>query len=108
MDIINLIISLISGVAGGNLAGTALKEKNLGTLGNTITGLLGGAGGNYLLQILDVLGQHGAATGAVGAAPATGTEFDIASLLANIASSGVGGAALSAIVAWVKSALNKA
>ncbi|MFA6914997.1 MAG: hypothetical protein WC222_01245 [Parachlamydiales bacterium] len=107
MDIINLIISLISGVAGGNLAGAGLKEKNLGAIGNTITGLLGGAGGNYLLQILDIFNKVGA-TGAVGAAPATGTEFDIGHLLANIATSGVGGAALSAIVAYVKSALNKA
>ncbi|MGZ3732346.1 MAG: hypothetical protein ACXU9U_01210 [Parachlamydiaceae bacterium] len=30
-SIINLIISLISGAVGGNVAGTAVKDKSLGT-----------------------------------------------------------------------------
>jgi hypothetical protein len=34
--IINLIIQLIAGVVGGNAAGAALKDYNLGNLGNTI------------------------------------------------------------------------
>jgi hypothetical protein len=34
--IINLIIQLVSGVVGGNAAGAALKDYDLGTLGNTI------------------------------------------------------------------------
>lgn len=106
--IINLIISLLSGAAGGNAAGAALKDKNLGTLGNTVTGLLGGVGGNYLLQVFEALGKTDIA-GAVASAPAaTGTGFDIASILANIASSGVGGAVLAAVVGFIKSALNKA
>ena len=31
MDILNLIISLISGAIGGNVAGAALKDQSLGT-----------------------------------------------------------------------------
>ena len=40
MDIVNLLISLISGVVGGNIAGAAMKDKSLGGLGNSIAGLV--------------------------------------------------------------------
>jgi uncharacterized membrane protein YeaQ/YmgE (transglycosylase-associated protein family) len=40
--IIGLIISLISGAIGGNIAGGVLKEQSLGAVGNTIAGLVGG------------------------------------------------------------------
>jgi hypothetical protein len=40
--VINLIIQLISGVVGGNAAGAALKDYNLGNLGNTIARAIGG------------------------------------------------------------------
>ena len=36
--IIGLIISLISGAVGGNIAGGVLKEQSLGPIGNTIAG----------------------------------------------------------------------
>jgi hypothetical protein len=55
--IVNLIIQLIAGVVGGNAAGAALKDYNLGNLGNTIAGALvgqivgGGAGGAILTII---------------------------------------------------------
>jgi len=50
--IINLIIQLIAGVVGGNAAGAALKDYNLGNLGNTIAGAIGGVGGGQILQAL--------------------------------------------------------
>jgi uncharacterized membrane protein YeaQ/YmgE (transglycosylase-associated protein family) len=50
--LINLIIQLISGVVGGNAAGAALKDYNLGNLGNTIAGAIGGVGGGQILQAL--------------------------------------------------------
>ena len=40
--IIGLIIQLISGAVGGNVAGAAMKQYNLGTIGNSIAGLIGG------------------------------------------------------------------
>ena len=108
MDIVNLIISLLSGVAGGNAAGAAMQEKSLGTAGNSITGLLGGGLGNFLLQALGVLGAGAGAAGAAasGAAP-SGSEFDIAHLIGNIAGSGVGGGVLTVIVALLKEFLKK-
>lgn len=104
MDIVQLIISLISGVVGGNIAGAAMPEdKNLGALGNSISGLFGGGIGGYILKALGVLATAGTATAATGAAPG----LDIGSLLANIGGSGVGGAVLMIIVSLIKSALQK-
>jgi hypothetical protein len=37
MNIISLIIQVISGAIGGNVAGAAMKESSLGTLGNSYT-----------------------------------------------------------------------
>jgi uncharacterized membrane protein YeaQ/YmgE (transglycosylase-associated protein family) len=50
--LINLIIQLIAGAVGGNAAGAAVKNVDLGTLGNTIAGAIGGAGGGTLLTAL--------------------------------------------------------
>jgi hypothetical protein len=50
--IINLIIQLIAGALGGNAAGATIKNLDLGTLGNTIAGALGGAGGGTALTAL--------------------------------------------------------
>src|SRR5258708_5006074 len=50
--IVNLIIQLIAGVVGGNAAGAALKDYNLGNLGNTIARAIGGVGGGQLLQAI--------------------------------------------------------
>ena len=41
MDIITLIINMISGAVGGNIAGALLKDHSLGTLGNSVAGILG-------------------------------------------------------------------
>lgn len=101
MDIVNLAVSLISGVVGGNIAGAATKEKNLGALFNTISGLVGGGAGGFILKALGILGSAYAAQNA-GAA-----ELDLTSLLANIGASGVGGGALTAIATLIKDAVQK-
>ncbi len=68
-----LITQLIAGAIGGNVAGKSMKTSDLGTLGNTIAGLVGGG---ILGQIVSFLFS----SGAVEAAAAAG-GFDIASLL---------------------------
>lgn len=109
MDLTNLIISLISGLVGGNVAGAFTKDdQNLGTLGNSISGLVGGGLGGWILKALGVLGAA-TATHAAGA-PATPEMvggMDISSLLANIGGSGVGGAILTAVVGLIKNSMNK-
>ena len=81
-----LIASLISGGVGGNLAGMLMKKFSLGTLWNTVVGVLGGAGGMQLLELVGMLGGEGG-------------------LIANIAGSAVGGGVLMTIVSMVKSAM---
>jgi uncharacterized membrane protein YeaQ/YmgE (transglycosylase-associated protein family) len=73
--LINLIIQLILGVVGGNAAGAALKDYNLGNLGNTIAGAIGGVGGGQILQAL-IPTIAGAAGGGLdlGAAPTGQSE----------------------------------
>ena len=48
--LVNLIIQLISGAVGGNVAGAALKDYSLGTLGNSIAGIVGGGVGGWILS----------------------------------------------------------
>jgi uncharacterized membrane protein YeaQ/YmgE (transglycosylase-associated protein family) len=89
MNIISLIIQAISGAVGGNVAGAAMKENSLGTLGNSIAGIVGGGLGGTILQMV------------MGTA-AAGGGLDLQSILANVAGGGVGGAILMAIVGIIK------
>ena len=43
MDLTSLIIQLVAGAIGGNVAAKAMPDKSLGNLGNTIAGVVGGA-----------------------------------------------------------------
>ena len=93
MDIVSLIVSLISGAAGGNIVGALFKKISMGLLGNSVAGILGGGLG---AQILGGLLGGGAAPGAVGGG-----------ILGNVLSSGVGGGVLMVIVSIVKNMLMK-
>jgi uncharacterized membrane protein YeaQ/YmgE (transglycosylase-associated protein family) len=48
MDLTSVLLQLISGAVGGNVAGLANKAKSLGPLINTVLGALGGVGGGQL------------------------------------------------------------
>lgn len=89
-----LIIQLLAGAVGGNVAGKGVKSLDLGTLGNSIAGILGGGiGGQILTAVL------GSGAGAGG--------LDIGSIIQSVASGGVGGGVLLAIVSVIKKALAK-
>ena len=90
-----LIMSLVSGAVGGNVAGGLMKNLSLGTLGNSVVGILGGGIGGQ------ILGMLGMATGDGG-----GT-FDMANIAGSLASGGVGGGALLAVVGVIKKAMGK-
>ncbi|MDI9431187.1 MAG: GlsB/YeaQ/YmgE family stress response membrane protein [Sedimentisphaerales bacterium] len=92
-NVLPLIIQLVSGAVGGNVAGGLMKQFSLGTLGNSIAGILGGGIGGQLLGLL------GIATGSGG--------MDIGSIVGSIASGGVGGGVLMAIVGVIKNAMKK-
>jgi len=88
-----VIIQLISGAVGGNIAGSLLKEKSLGTIGNSIAGIVGGGLGG---QILGMLGLYTSTGG-----------LDIGSIVGSIAGGGVGGGVLMIIIGFIKKALGK-
>jgi uncharacterized membrane protein YeaQ/YmgE (transglycosylase-associated protein family) len=88
--LIGLIIQLVSGAVGGNIAGALLKNLSLGTVGNSIAGILGGGIGGQLLGTLGVKGA--AATGGL----------DLAGIVSSIAGGGVGGGVLMAIIGLLR------
>ena len=108
--ILGVIISLISGAVGGNIAGGVLDEHSLGPLGNSIAGIVGGGLGGQLLSALGIARGVGSdrrapAGGIDHRAPAGG--FDLGSLIGQVAGGGVGGAILMIIVGLIKQAVAK-
>lgn len=91
MEILGLAITAVSGIVGGIVAGTGLKDKSLGVIGNSIAGLIGGVAGTYILQAVNILQTMGLA------------DVTLGSLSATIGSGAIGGAILTGIVALIKS-----
>jgi uncharacterized membrane protein YeaQ/YmgE (transglycosylase-associated protein family) len=94
-----LLISLISGAAGGNAAGNLIKGANLGVLGNSLAGIVGGGIGG---QVLSMLGMGGVAD-AAGAVEG----LDIGAIIGQVAAGGAGGGILLAVIGAVKNAMGK-
>jgi len=94
--LIALIIQVIAGIAGGHAAGAAMKDVNLGGLGNTIAGAVGGAGGGQLLQML-IPALAGAAGGGGG--------LDLSAVVGQVVGGGAGGAVLTGIIGLLKNAM---
>ena len=94
MEFLPLVIQLLTGAAGGNVVGKLAKNLDLGTLGNSIAGIIGGGIGG---QLLGMLGIDAGPSG----------SLDIASILGSVASGGAGGGALMAIIGLIKSVLAK-
>ena len=85
--LIQLLVGLLSGAAGGNIAGFILKKFSLGPVGNTILGLLGGGIGEQLLNVTGLLQNTG--------------------WLGDVAGSAVGGGILMTIVGLIRGAMTK-
>ncbi len=98
-NLVPLIIQLVSGAVGGNIAGALFKNISLGTLWNSVAGIVGGGLGGQILQALFGVGAGGA--GAMAG-------MDIGSIIAQIAGGGVGGGVLMAIIGLIRSAMSKA
>ena len=94
MEFLPLIIQLLTGAVGGNVVGKLAKNLNLGTLGNSVAGIIGGGVGG---QLLGMLGVDAGPSGSI----------DLVSILGSVASGGVGGGALMAIIGLIKSVLAK-
>jgi hypothetical protein len=93
MDILNLIIQLVSGAVGGNVAGNLSRNIDLGPLGNTVTGALGGGLGGYVL------------TGLLGLAAVRAGGLDIGTFISACLTGGVSGGVLTAILGLLRAQL---
>ncbi|AZE74243.1 putative membrane protein [Pseudomonas synxantha] len=87
--LISLLVQIISGAVGGNIAG--MTRQSLGTGLNTF---LGGVGGLVLGQIVAAL------TGTT-----SGQALDVAAVGSNIVGGGVGGLVLTWVVGFIKQKL---
>ena len=104
-QIIAIILPLISGAVGGNVVGALAKNLSLGTLGNSLAGIVGGVGGSQLLGLLMGGGTAAAATAATAATATSG--MDISSILTSVASGGVGGGVVMAVIGVIKGMMAK-
>ena len=94
---ISLLVSLISGAAGGNIAGALLKNLSLGTLWNSVAGIVGGGlGGKILAAIAPVLAAKAGAGG-----------LDLGAIIGQVAGGGIGGGVLMAIIGLLRSMMAK-
>ena len=85
-----LIIGLLSGAAGGNIAGKLLNS-NMGIMGRSLTGIIGGGGLAYLIQMM----------GGGDVAPAASGMANIMSIAKSVVGGGVGGGLLTIILGKV-------
>jgi hypothetical protein len=93
MDLVSLGVGLLSGAAGGNVAGKAMNS-GMGTMGRSLTGIVGGTGLAAIAPMIPgVAGLFGD--------PTAGAGLDIGSILASVASGGVGGGILTFILGKV-------
>jgi hypothetical protein len=87
-----ILINLVAGAIGGNAAGKASPGLDLGTIGNTIAGLVGGG---VLGQLITLL------LPAITAAAQSG-NLSIGNIATHAIAGGAGGAILTAIIGMVK------
>ncbi|MBO9665384.1 MAG: hypothetical protein J7501_01050 [Bdellovibrio sp.] len=84
MDFGAILTTLIAGGVGGNIAGALVKKLNLGPLGNSITGIIGGfLGGPAVVNMVNPITQGGM-------------------VFSNIAGSGIGGAVVMILAGLIK------
>jgi uncharacterized membrane protein YeaQ/YmgE (transglycosylase-associated protein family) len=93
MELQSLVAHLFSGAVGGNLAGAIFRSSSLGTLGNSIVGLIGGALGGRLLA------QWG---NSVALATAAATGADIGPMVSNLLCGGIGGVVLTTFIGVIR------
>lgn len=77
-----IVIQVVAGFIGGNLAGSGAKKGSLGPLVSTLLGGLGGLGGG---QLLEVVGFGG------------GSSTDLMSIISDVLGGGLGGALVTGV-----------
>lgn len=96
MDPLLLVVQILGGSAGGQMAASMLKSLNLGGTGNFLSGMIGGfLGGNVINSAL----------GVTKSVAATGVDPGV--LLSQIAGSGVGGGLMMILVGMIRQVFAK-
>jgi hypothetical protein len=83
----------VGGVSRADAAGAGLKNYDLGTLGNTITGALGGVGGGQILTAL------------LPMLAGTAGNVDIGAIIGQAVGGGVEGAIVTCVVGLIKNTM---
>lgn len=89
----SLIIQLLSGAVGGNVAAKVMPKFDLGTLMNSVAGVVGGGIGAQLIGMV----IPGMLSGGLS----------LGGIVSSVASGGVGGGAMLAIVGIIRSMMSK-
>lgn len=101
MDVIvPILIQVVAGGAGGNVIAQLLKSTDLGLVGNSIVGAVGGVAATGLAGLVPGLDALVGATGAIGG-------LDLGALAGQGATALAGGGLLTLIVGMAKSAMAK-
>jgi hypothetical protein len=95
-QLIPLLVQLVGGAAGGNVAGALLKNANLSAILRTVLGGVGGVGGGQLAALLPML------QALLGDQAGTGGQ-----IVGNAGAGAVGGALLTFIVGLIKQSMAK-
>ncbi|MGF6178178.1 hypothetical protein [Ensifer sp. 4252] len=91
MDFLTIFAQLVGGAVGGTASGKFVKDFDLGSVGNIVTGSIGGLGGGAIL---------GALVGGAGDDATTG--LNIGTHIGQLAGGGVAGAVLQIVVGLMK------
>jgi uncharacterized membrane protein YeaQ/YmgE (transglycosylase-associated protein family) len=86
--LVQILVSLLSGGVGGNIAGAILNKFSLGPIGNTIVGLIGGGLGGQLLSAIGGGQPVGFLGDMAGSAVGGGVLMAIIGVIKNLASAG--------------------
>lgn len=108
--IVPLLVQLIAGGAGGNVIGQVIKSLNLGPVGNSIAGAVGGLAATWLATKIPGLdGLVGmASTAAADGTTAAAGGLNGGALAGQAVTGLVGGGILTAIAGAIKSSMAKA
>lgn len=60
-ETLNFVVSLVSGLVGGNVGGALKKDTSMGPVWNSVLGALGGIGGSQLAGAVGDFGTVGTA-----------------------------------------------
>lgn len=94
-----LLISLISGAVGGNIAGGLMKNLNLGLLVNSIAGVIGGGLGGRILSW--------SGTGGLAQSATPGGALDPTALAGQVAAGGLGGGAVLLALGMIRNIMTR-